>query len=155
VSPTGTVAATAVFDAFGVKRHGTGALAPAAVREAYGSDEFDGVRSFLGGRAVLAKAPRYTEQGCHIIHSGWVDKCGKAFEACMAMIGIPIGLALACVAACFNPEPVLTKTLCALCFVGAGSGAGATAWGCYRRFRDCRDRADRWMIRCLQQARSR
>ncbi|MFQ3678554.1 MAG: hypothetical protein SNJ74_11495, partial [Fimbriimonadaceae bacterium] len=41
-----------VFDAFGVLRHGTGALAPAAVREAYGSDDLDGLKTFLAGRAV-------------------------------------------------------------------------------------------------------
>ncbi|MFQ3676780.1 MAG: hypothetical protein SNJ74_02425, partial [Fimbriimonadaceae bacterium] len=41
-----------VFDAFGVLRHGTGALAPAAVREAYGSDDVDGLKTFLAGRGI-------------------------------------------------------------------------------------------------------
>ncbi|MFQ3588385.1 MAG: hypothetical protein SNJ76_12090 [Fimbriimonadaceae bacterium] len=61
--PSGTVAASAVFDAFGVLRHGTGALASAAVREAYGSDDLDGLKTFLAGRGVRATA---TPAGRHL-----------------------------------------------------------------------------------------
>ncbi|MFQ3588381.1 MAG: hypothetical protein SNJ76_12070 [Fimbriimonadaceae bacterium] len=88
VSPTGTVAATAVFDAFGVLRHGTGALAPAAVREAYGSEDLDGLRTFLAGRGLsLGKIP-------------------KACRFCLLLKTPPkVGLCLAVCTAASRPRP--------------------------------------------------
>jgi len=152
VSAAGTVTATAVFDALGVQRSGTGALASGVIRDTYGNGNEDGMTAFLNQRSLQMRSPEYTEKTCDVIHSGWIDKCDRAFQSCLALLGIPIGVGLACLAACLAPEPVLTKTACALCLILAGVGSGAAAMECYKRYKRCRDRADAWMIRCLRRA---
>jgi len=46
-----TVVATAVFDAFGVQRFGTGTLSAGVLRATYGNGNEDGMSAFLNGRA--------------------------------------------------------------------------------------------------------
>jgi RHS repeat-associated protein len=99
--------------------------------------------------ALVDPAGTYTEKECEIIHDGWIEKCNKKLEVCLLACGIPAAVLVGCIAACIAPEPI-SKAACLLCLGLAALLCGGCLMKCLNDFQACRDRADKWYIRCLR-----
>jgi hypothetical protein len=161
VSSGAVVEAQPTFDSFGVDRNNTDLYFLLAI----------GVAALLlagcapHGREDMPKNARerdmaeetcrgYTRDDCDVIHEGWIAKLEKRLQGCMVACGIPVGVAMACLGACIAPEPVISKTACALCIGVAAIACGGCLYGCYRQYANGRDEADAWYRRCLRKAKA-
>jgi hypothetical protein len=94
----------------------------------------------------------YTRAECDAIHSGWIGKLNARFQGCLASCGIPLAAIGVCAAACFAPEPALTKAGCLICLGVAAILCGGCISACVDRYFSDRDKADAWYQRCLRKA---
>jgi len=135
------IVATAVFDAFGVQRFGTGTLSAGVLRATYGNGNEDGMSAFLNGRAqrfgpqkggggpkpigVVPPDCQTACENCMSIANAFLTACLAAVGAgCAALMGV-------CSAVCITSGVWTGGVPCAICFGIAGIGCLAAFAGCF------------------------